>query len=756
MAFHGGGPIIDIGKLVENLIDGLVGAADTLVKEVLKFLTTQITNIIQTVVAPVLNLILFVPAPKPVGVYFASPTNAPWPEIFNYMFGVTIPLGFTLLIVSWQVGQAGSALNAISVRKTREIDRGLFVGVFLIPASYVLAAVYLQIIRYMTKYIAPSPNAVASTIVGLLDPSQVGNASVVLLAWLIGSTILFLILGAMILNALRVVFLLLVTILLPVLLGLKLGGIPYFDKWADKFIGMYVTLGLASIIMAAGFRLSIILFAGNGINITGLPASDFIAPAFGAVPFILGIIIPAGAITNSLNLQSLGAAAATGGAAAASTASKLKTAKSAGGKAGKAAAGTGPGQKVTGAAESAASRVKEEYSQARQIRADENELEMNAEETSDDIGSTDGPQTQSGPPTPMDGDLPGGPGYDAGAAEADADFVNADDPDGSTDSGFGSDGFDPVNRVSAEGDGVTPPQGSLSIGSGGSSSGAGSGTAATGSTSESSTSESSGGPRTNPTALNENPGDVPEGEQVSMERVKYKESRGGLGPNPWDEPILEDSEGNQVPLDTSEYDPHLEDGETYDIEGLGLQKHDIDADGPYQGDGYELGAPGTSEDGEYAGVSVTEDTDFEKKPGQTYTGDLAGRSSSRVKGAAGAKKDSVVKRGQKAKERVKNKHTINKEDVKSAAKKTKSGLKKASGAGLAGKAAGSAKNRVVEKADESLLTEEARENLGKPKMETDDDSGDADPMSREFVNSVLSDEAVDQLRNMDYDSTGDD
>jgi hypothetical protein len=715
MALHGGGPIINIGKLVNNLIKGLVGAADRLVKETLKFLTSQITNIIETVVAPVLSLILFVPAPRPVGVYFASPTNAPWPDIFNYMFGVTIPLGFILLIVSWQVGQAGSALNAISVRKTREIDRGLFVGVFLIPISYVLAAIYLQIINYMTKYIAPDPGAVASTIVGLLNPSQIGNASIVLLSWLLGSTVLLLILGAIILNALRVAFLLLVTILLPVLLGLKLGGIPYFDKWADKFINIYVTLGLASIIMAAGFRLSVILFAGNGINIAGLPANEFIEPAFGVVPFILGIVVPAGAISNSLNLQSLASTAATGGAAAASTASKAKTAKSAGGKAGKVAAGTGPGQKVAGAAESAAGRVKEEYSQARQIRADENELEMNAEATSDDVGSTDGPQTQSGPPTPMDtdSDPPAGPGYDADAAEADADFVNADDPDGSTDSGFGSDGFDPVNRVNAEGDGVTPPQGSVSLGSGGSSSRAGSGTAATGSRAESSTSEGGGGPRTNPTALNENPGDVPEGEQVSMGRVKYKESGGGLGPNSWNEPILEDSEGNQVPLDTSEYDPGLDDGETYDIEDLGLQKHDIDADGPYEGGDGDLGAPGTSEDGEYVGVSVTEDTDFEKKPGQTYTGDLAGRSSSRVTGAAGAKKDSVVKRGQKAKERVKNKHTINKQDVKSAAKKTKSGLKKASGAGLAGKAAGSAKNRVVEKADESLLTEEARENLGK-------------------------------------------
>jgi len=746
------------GDIADAIIERVVNAVDTLIETGVTFLTDVIAGIIETIAGPALQLMLFVPSPLPVGRYFSAPRNAPWGEIYDYLWTATIPLGFSILIVSWQVGQAGSAVGAISVKKTRKIDRGLFAGIFLIPASYVLAAIFLQFVNYMTEYIAPDPDEVASVVVGLLNITDLENGGIWLLAYVLGGTLLTIALLAIVINIVRVVFLFMITVLLPVLMGLKFGGVPYFEKWADKFINMYVSLALASVIMAAGFRLTLILLEG-GINISGIPASDFLMPIFAMIPFALGVIIPFGAISNSLNITSAASAASLGAGAAGTAVSRGKKLASKG----KSAASKAGGEKAKKAAKS-------EYSKKRQIdnKSRNDDLEANAEESQSSVANTSEPKTSSGVPDTIDSEIPKNRPYDHTAGDVDADYVygvasdsgvnegddndsseveeESDDRDNESSAGSrretasagagtttdsGTTGRSPVGGPVGVN---TPSQTSSSSGGGerdpdrdnasrtviggpvGERASSGESSAGADADGEDSSPDADdtwsdvGSVETTPERLSNEPESVPEAEKVDLSRVQYREDPDVDEPlsNNYDgdtsEPggYFEDENGNRVPVETSEIGPDFEHGEVYDVSGLETRKYGVDEDGESIPDAVsnEKIEPGTDGSGEFVAVNARSATETTKTTGRTYSEDVATRV-----------EQSVNDKMTSAKENVSSVRDHIRENRFPASKAAVSGAK--SGAQAAKQTAGSAKGSVINKADESLLTEEARRDLGK-------------------------------------------
>lgn len=773
------------GDIADAIFNALEESLGDLIETGFDFVADVVVDVVEEIAGPALDLMLFVPTPEPVGVYFREPSNAPWGEIFDYMWAGTIPLGFALLIVAWQVGQAGSSLGVINTRKTRKLDRGLFAGLFIIPITYVLAAIFLQLVNAITFYIAPTPDEIANTVEGLLEfDDLIGDSTFWILAWGMASTLLALALLAVLINILRIVILFMLTVLLPVLAALKLAGVPYFQKWADRLINMYVSLGLSSILMATGFRLTQILLGGGSIDISGIPASDFIVPIFAMVPFVIGIIIPAGAISNSLNVMQAASLASAAGGAATKAASRTKKLASAGKKAGSKAGGSKLKSK-------AKSRAKEEWSTKRRIdegvtdelsddvnvdsssaddpsslRSDEgvSDLPDNVDDDSDlprsaggyrageaDFAGSIFGRSSTEEETVKDRQMQEGDGKSAGQAVAES-FENRSDgeDDDSTIGGaavassqetagqteeaqWSAVGAD---KVSEDSSGEGASQGSTvgeslekESSSGSDTPGRGSASASYGSPSESTSSvntdssTSSGSTQTTVQRLSTRPGSTPSGEEISLDRVQYREDAQDLGMGKPESEMtetygeggyLQDRNGNTVPIEIGEEGPDLEHGKVYDLEGAEIQEHYDSGDPDTMPDAVandtlsERGkiTPQADSEGRFLSVSVTENTEVEEKRGQTYRSNFASRVNERRPKAKNAVRK-TAETGKDAVSTAKNPSEIDKESAKRVAKGPLW-----AGKTTADKAKG-VKKSAVEKLDEALLTEEARDDLGK-------------------------------------------
>jgi hypothetical protein len=688
--------------IMEALRDGLPGIFEQLAD----IATGLAKGAIKAIAGPALDLVLYVPSPLPVGVYFQKPANSPWGAIFDYMWGATIPLGFALLFTAWAVGQAGSSLAIIDERKTRKLDRGMFAGLLLIPLSYVLVAIFLQVVNAITAYIAPSPADVTKSVFSLLTFDQLtGSASTLLIAFVLSNTLLVLVLLAVVVNILRIMMLLVISVVLPVLMSLKLAGLPYIDDWADKFLSMYVSLGLSTVIMAAGLRLSLLILGGGKIRLDGIPADNFIGPVFAMIPFALGVVMPAGAILNSLNISQVagaltGAPAALASGVASKASSKASSLTSAGEKVGRKAGG-----------DKVASKLKEEYSEARRWEG------PGDDELGDDFDV--GPQTTL--PTTYDSGEANLPdtagGYSAGSADYSAtpwgavgsdaseneddllgkrssdpdqpDDSNEDEGGSETSSESGDSGTQQSDSgATEEGEGATSLTGQQDNADS-SSDEESDGEATTDSSSTDSDEESSEetedteGPASTRTTVDRvanDPASIPDGEPIDLEQVKYHNKReDGDGQREF----LRDLDGNEVPVELSEDGPDLEDGQTYDFSGAQVQGNYLSQPDEELPDAVTNGVidPDTSEQGRFQSVRVGSSTSVEQ---------------------------SAQSPGEDFKSRVKARANLSKGDAKSAAGRAKQGSYNA-----VSNAKNKAARSVVDAADDALLTEEARADLGK-------------------------------------------
>jgi hypothetical protein len=696
-------------KVADALMDALRDGLPGIFKQLADIATGLAKGAIKSIAGPALDLVLYVPSPLPVGVYFQKPANSPWGAIFDYMWGATIPLGFALLFTAWAVGQAGSSLTILDERKTRKLDRGMFAGLLVIPLSYVLVAIFLQVVNALTAYIAPSPAEVSSSVFNLLTFDQLtGSASTLIIAFLLSNTLLVLILLAVAVNIFRVVMLLVISIVLPILMSLKLAGLPYLEDWADKFLNMFVSLGLSTVIVAAGLRLSLLLFGGGTIRLDGIPADNFIGPVFAMIPFALGVVMPAGSIISSLNISQVagaltGAPAKLASGAASKASSKASSLASAGRKAG--------GERV-------ASELKKEYSEKRRWGGpgdDElgDDLDV-GQEFEDDYNA--GPQTTL-PETynSGEGDLPDSAGgYSAGSADYSATQWGEVGPDESeseddllgvrsstTDQSGDSAGDDRGSEASSEsGDSGTQQSGSGATEDGedatsstgqqdttdSSSDEESDGEATTDSSSTDSDEESSEetedtqepeSTRTTVDRIANDPASIPDSEPIDLEQAEYHDKAnvpgGGKGK------FLRDADGNEVPVELSEDGPDLENGQTYDLSGAQVQENylsepDEELPNAVSNDVVDVT---TGEQGRFQSVRVGSSTSVEQSA-QSYGEDFKARAKARAK--------------------------VSKGDVKSAAERIKQ---------APGNAKEKAANSVVDAADDALLTEDVRADLGK-------------------------------------------
>jgi hypothetical protein len=691
----------NIGDKVANAImDALRDGLPGLFEQFAEIVTRLAKGAIKSIAGPALDLVLYVPSPLPVGVYFRKPANSPWGAIFEYMWGATIPLGFALLFTAWAVGQAGSSLTIIDEQKTRKLDRGMFAGLLLIPLSYVLVAIFLQVVNALTVYIAPSPAKVSSSVLSLLTFDQLtGSASTIIIAFLLSNTLLVLVLLAVVVNILRVVMLLVISVILPVLMSLKLAGLPYIEDWTDKFLNMYVSLGLSTVIMAAGLRLSLLILGGGKIRLDGIPADNFIGPVFAMIPFALGVVMPAGAVLSSLNISQVagaltGAPASLAGGAVSAAKSKASTLKSAGEK--------GGGEKVAG-------KLKEEYSEKRRWEG------PGEDELADDFGA--GPQTKM--PTTYDpageeGDLPDtAGGYSAGSADYSATQWGAVGPGGSEteaellgDRSSNSDQSDDDDEdEKSETSNESGDSGTQQSGSGGTADNEAStssteqqdnvDSSSTGAGEEDTTGDSTGtdsgqesseetedaqepeSTRTTVDRVANDPASIPDGERIDLEQAKYHEK--GADWNGPREEFLTDADGNEVPVEIAEDGPELKNGQTYDFSGAEVQGHYLNEPDEELPDAVteEIVDPETSEQGRFQSVRLGSSTSVDRSA-QSYGEDFKSRAKARAK--------------------------VSKSDIKSGGKGTINAVSDAKD-----KAASS----VVDAADDALLTEEARADLGK-------------------------------------------
>jgi hypothetical protein len=699
---------LDPADWASAFVDYLQDALPGMIQQLFRSVTNGAKAGVEAIAGPVLDLLLYVPAPLPIGVYFQRPANAPWGRIFDYMWTGTIPLGFALLVLAWQVGQAGSSLGIIEADKTRKIDRGLFAGLFLIPISYVLVAMFLQIVNAITSYIAPSPVEVSNAVINLFTFDQlVGDSATLITAWLLAGTLLSVVLLAAALNILRVLLLLIISLLLPVLLSLKLAGVPYVEDWADKFIDMYVSLGFASIIMAAGLRLTLLVIGGGKIRLDGLPADNFIGPVIALIPFAIGFLVPAGSIVSSLNISQIAkTASAVGGAAGAVAGSASAQASRAGSIASKAGG------------DRAASAAKSEYSTMRTKDVPgEDELGDMEVNTSPPSGGGGGGDATQLPVKRDSGSVPDSAGgYSAGDADyastpwgnttsdmgdSESDLIGsqaqtgdsdstASDPAGGGTSRSGSEALDSAGSGTSRSGGAALD----SAGSGGSSSGSaaldsgvgdeGGGTEAS-QASDGADSSNPDAPKTTASRIANNPESIADGTDVSVDQLQYREeANAGLHMGREDtHGYFRDADGNEIPATG---DADLEHGQTYDLEGATVAEHYESAPDEEQPDAVSEGIvnPSTSENGRYQSLNVHESTNLEESA-QTYAEDFKSRAKSRIKDRVGAIPTSVGQ-GERAVSSVRD---------------------------APRELASRGKDVAVNQADEALLTEDARAELGK-------------------------------------------
>lgn len=265
--------------------DGLVDVIVEAARAVLKTLFYPVEAFIEAHGNALLQLIVGTPAPDAV---FATPTNPPWPGLYEFYWQQLLPVA--LFLYGLMVGVVillESTSHVFGSYHRSKLKKRAVAGLVGILSWWWIAALSLQLVSALTGYLAPDLSEI--TLFQTLSFTGLGLLGTIVA--LGTDLVLFLLVG--LIYFLRVAMLYLYVLLMPLLIALWVPGVGPLapaTRTMKRFAGFYVPFLFMPVPVALLFRVAHILGTrgGGGLGGVGAWLSALVIPFLAVLlPFIM-------------------------------------------------------------------------------------------------------------------------------------------------------------------------------------------------------------------------------------------------------------------------------------------------------------------------------------------------------------------------------------------------------------------------------------------------------------------------------------
>ncbi|MFB6186521.1 MAG: hypothetical protein ABEI86_06610, partial [Halobacteriaceae archaeon] len=277
---------------------GIVGAILDGVIAVLGWFAQQIGNLLEPIVKPLLDFVIYTPLPQKGGqlAWITRPENMFWPQVYDVAWNIILPLTYLLLFIGFIFSKTLSAWGVRSTYRHEFLKNNLVAGGMLVPLSWPFAVSYFAIMDGVAHAIAPTNiGGLATTLVteitALIAAASLAGVGVggVITALINISTVLLVLMA----HALRILAVPAFLMIIPLVVGLLVSGVPYLSELAEDILEKMVKVGFMPVGVAVFIRLADIISGGSGsMTIKGFAATTLFKFVFAWVPLLAAFLVP--------------------------------------------------------------------------------------------------------------------------------------------------------------------------------------------------------------------------------------------------------------------------------------------------------------------------------------------------------------------------------------------------------------------------------------------------------------------------------